>query len=413
MTEVHADRAHFPLGPSASSRWRKCVPSIALSAELPDEPSSPAALAGTYRHEWSEYILREGEFGALPYVGTVCPTMPSDAAPLSKDAADEIDCALSLVEKIHAHGDEMMLETRLDLSRYFNGTDAGDGTADVIIYKPSTKHLHVIDFKFGFIEVDVEGNTQAIQYALGALAIYRTRGVEKITIWIAQPRSKSERHKKWSINVSDLFDEGEALKEDYARTLLAGQPFVVGKHCTFCKANRAGRCAAIRKHSEREAAAGFEALGDGLPRATQEYIGIPSPTEIGDMLEKAEPIRVYLKALDALAESEARAGRVPVGRKWVATPGKRTWIADAGGDIAIAKAAQKIIPGLEVWEEKLKTPPALEKEIGKAEFAKLADLVTKSAGGYSLVPETDKRPAVEYSKSSDGFEAASTPETIW
>ncbi|KWT72391.1 Phage protein [Hyphomicrobium sulfonivorans] len=392
------------------------MPSIALSAELPDTTSA-AAQAGTYRHEWAEYCLKRLEFDATPYVGLTNQDADGEHELLSQDAADEISSALSLVEKIYERSDEMMLEARLDLSRYFQGTNAGDGTADVIIYKPATKHLHVIDFKFGFIEVDVEGNTQAIQYALGALSIYRTRGVDKITIWIAQPRSVGEKHKKWSINVSDLFDEGEALKEDYARTLLSDQPFVVGKHCTFCKANRAGRCTAIRKHSEREAAAGFEAISGPPPgvASTQEIPALPTPDEIGDMLEKAEAIRIYIKALDALADSEARAGRVPSGRKWVSTPGRRAWKADAGGDVAIAKAAQKIIPGLDVWDEKLKTPPALEKEIGKAEFAKLADLVTKSAGGFSLVSVTDKRPAVEYSKSADGFEDASTPETatVW
>ena len=133
--------------------------------------------------------------------------------------------------------------------------------------------------------------------------------------------------------------------------------------------------------------------------------GFLTPQDLGDMLKAAEAIRVYLKALDELAESEARAGRIPTGKKWVATPGRRIWNPDLGGDVAVAKAIERIIPGAVVWDEKLKTAPALEKELGKPEFAKLEALVTKTAGGFSLADEDDRRPAVEYGRAAEGFEA--------
>jgi hypothetical protein len=407
MQTGHAERAHYPLGPSASSRWRKCVPSIARSAALPEPPTSKAASDGTWRHEWAEYLLSNLEFDAVPYIGTTLEPRINEP-PLTAEAADEINTALACVAKVYEAGDEIMLETRLDLSRYFGGTDAGDGTGDVIIYKPTKRELHVIDFKFGFIEVAVEGNTQATQYALGALGLFRKRGVEKITIWIAQPRSAGEKHKRWEIAAADLFDEGEALKADYARSLLPDQPYVVGTHCRFCKVAMAGQCEALREHSTKSAAEGFVALGDAVPRATQEYLGTPSPAEVGAMLKEAEPIRIYLKLLDELAESEARAGRIPVGRKWVATPGRRVWRGDLDEE-TIELAILDRWSNVEPFDKKLKTPPALEKELGKAEFAKLADLVTKTEGGFSLVSEDDKRPAVEYSKAAAGFEAASNP----
>jgi len=400
----HAERAHYPLGPSASSRWRKCVPSIARGAALPEPPESAAAKDGTWKHEWAEYLLTQMEFDATPYVGTVLETNES-SPPLTMEAAEQVNIALALFAKVYEAGDEVMLETRLNLSRYFGGTDAGNGTADVIIYKPKTRHLHVIDNKFGFIEVAVEGNTQAIQYSLGALSIYRKRGVEKITIWIAQPRSPGEKHKKWSIAAADLFDEGEALKADYARSLRDDQPYVVGSHCRFCKVAMAGQCEAFRGHARDKAAAGFEAIQ--FPFDTKGAASDTlSPTQLGAMLKEAEPIRLYIKLLDELADSEARAGRVPVGRKWVATPGRRAWRSDMAPEAIAERVFAKT--GAKAFEEKLKTPPALEKELGKAEFAKLADLVTKTEGGFSLVSEDDKRPAVEYSKAAAGFEAAST-----
>lgn len=397
---VHAERKHAELGPSQSHRWRKCIPSIALCAQLPEPPESQAALDGTFAHEWGEHCLREGVWSADEFVGV---TLEHHDKPLTQDVADNVNAYLALIEKVLAPEDELFIESRFSLARYFGGTADGDGTADCVIYKPATKHLHVIDYKNGFGVVEAEGNTQALQYALGAWEGFKSRGVVKLTIWIVQPRVGPP--KKWSIAAADLFDHGEDLKDDYAKTKLPNQPFAPGKHCRFCKANVFGKCTALREHSEREAATGFQAIGASKDMgACQEFRSPLSPKELGDMLARAEPIRVYLKALDELADSEARNGRVPVGRKWVATPGRRTWNPDLGGDVAIAKAIQNIIPGAEVWDEKLKTAPALEKDLGKAEFAKLAALVTKTAGGFSLVSEDDRRPAVEYGRASEGFE---------
>lgn len=397
---AHAERKHAELGPSQSHRWRKCIPSIALCASLPEPPENPAARDGTFAHEWGEHCLRNGVWDASEFVGV---TLEHHDKPLTADVADNVNSYLRLIEKVLAPEDELFIESRFSLKTYFGGTPDGDGTADCVVYKPATKHLHVIDYKNGFIPVEVEGNSQAIQYALGAWEIFKARGVSKVTIWIVQPRLGPP--KKWSISAAELWDAGEDLKDDYAKTRLPDQPFVCGSYCRWCKANTYGKCAAIREHSEREAATGFEAvqMHDAVMR--DEPGASLSRQELGDMLKRAEPIRVYLKALDELAEREAKAGRVPVGRKWVATPGRRVWSPELGGDVAIAKAIQNIIPGAEVWDEKLKTAPALEKDLGKADFAKLTALVVKSAGGFSLVSEEDRRPAVEYGRASEGFEA--------
>lgn len=60
---------------------------------------------------------------------------------------------------------------------------------------------------------------------------------------------------------------------------------------------------------------------------------------------------------------------------------------------AIAQAAEAA--GVEVWDRKLKTITALERQLGKKRFSDLLrDLVVKSAGKPTLVPEFDKRPAL-------------------
>jgi len=427
---AHAERKHHELGPSQSHRWRPCIPSIALCASLPEPPPTQASLDGTRAHEWGEHCLRNGEWDATEHVGD---KLEGHSEALTRDMAENVNAHLGLIEKILAPEDELFIETRFSLAKYFGGTPDGDGTADCVIYKPATKHLHVIDYKNGYGVVEVEGNTQAIQYALGAWEIFKSRGVQKITIWIVQP--KCGPPKKWSISAADIFDHGEDLKDDYAKTKLPGQPFVPGKHCRFCKANIFGKCAALREHSEREAAIGFEAIKADAGAGAES--GFLTPQDLGDMLKRAEAIRVYLKALDELAESEARAGRIPAGKKWVATPGRRIWNPELGSDEDVAKAIRTVAPTLAVWEKTLRTAPALEKELGKADFKELQEsfaqlmleqlklqtpavafgklskteierltsLVTKTAGGFSLADEDDRRPAVEYGRAAEGFEA--------
>lgn len=370
---------------------------------MPEAPAGAAALAGTYRHEWLEYCLKNSVWDAREHVGDVHPDTPHGpirGEPLSMSAAEDVNCVLDLVAKIIEPDDELHVEVRLDLSHYFGGTPDGDGTADVMIYKAAKRHLILIDAKFGTIEVSPESE-QLTQYGLGGLRKFKSRGVDKITLWIAQPRSATERHKKHTLDVAELFDEGLALKADYELTKLDGQPYVVGKHCRWCKRALAGACVALRQHSETHAAAGFSAI-----TTNQAVAGSPrlSSERVGDMLEAAEPVRVYLKALDELAENEARVGRVPRGRKWVATPGRRIFD-PACSERAIANEIEKRMPGVDPWAHVFKTPPTLEKQIGREAMKGLADLITKTSGGFSLVPESDKRPAVTYSKAAQGFEA--------
>lgn len=69
---------------------------------------------------------------------------------------------------------------------------------------------------------------------------------------------------------------------------------------------------------------------------------------------------------------------------------------------AVAEIGEK--EGLEVFEKKLKSPAALEKQVGKKTFQTLfADLVTKPAGKPSLVPADDPRPELTTASAVEEF----------
>ncbi|MDU5248264.1 MAG: DUF2800 domain-containing protein, partial [Varibaculum cambriense] len=56
----------------------------------------------------------------------------------------------------------------------------------------------------------------------------------------------------------------------------------------------------------------------------------------------------------------------------------------------------------DIFEKKLKTITALEKQLGKKRFGELlGELVIKPPGKPALVPETDKRPALALSAAEE------------
>ncbi|MDR6938676.1 hypothetical protein J2S36_000219 [Arcanobacterium hippocoleae] len=71
------------------------------------------------------------------------------------------------------------------------------------------------------------------------------------------------------------------------------------------------------------------------------------------------------------------------------------------------QAAETLVKAgvVDVFEQKLKTITALEKQLGKARFAEiLGSLVTKPAGKPCLVPEGDKRPAIQVADAATDFQ---------
>lgn len=401
---AHAERAHSFLGPSQAKRWRSCKASVALAAQLPAPPSSAAANAGTLAHEWAERMLRALVFDARPSVGEELTTEDGEViegSKLTTETADNINHYLGAIEKLVTPETELFIETRFDLSKYFGGTNDGDGTADCIVYSPNDSHLHVFDYKNGFLPVDAEGNLQAVQYALGALEFIRSRGghVLDVSIYIVQPNAPGNAVKEWHFPVSDLWDEGELLKEDY-EALSGPTTFVPGDHCKFCPVAYHGKCDALRAFATEKARDGFEPL-----TSKQAWDSAPvDPVEIGRRLEELSIIRGYCDAIEKLAEREAKAGRMPAGHKWVRTPGRRVW---KFGEEETAEALSNLLAdkgNVSLWEKSLLTPPALEKALGKKGFKEVEHLASKTEGGFKLVSESDRREAVEYVPGSDGFE---------
>lgn len=112
-----------------------------------------------------------------------------------------------------------------------------------------------------------------------------------------------------------------------------------------------------------------------------------------------------LKSWAADVEAHALSLAVNQGKTW---PGFKLVegrsIRKYSDESAVAKTAEAA--GVDVWDRKLKTITALEKQLGKKRFTTpLGDLVVKLTGNPTLVTASDKRPALEIQSAANEFAA--------
>ena len=360
--------AHALLSPSAAQRWMNCPPSACLEREFPSS-SSEAAAEGTAAHALCEHKLRK--FLKL-----------RSKRPHSDFENDEMDrCSDAYVSFVQEQmGDipspMVLVEQRLDLTRY---VPEAFGTADCIIVGGDM--LRVIDFKYGMgVLVSAEHNPQMMLYALGALdlldGIYDIR---TISMSIFQPRR--ENVCTWSLTKEDLLRWARDDLVEKARLAYAGEGiFCAGEWCTFCRA--AVRCRACAEEKLRLAREEFSLPPLITDEEIEEVLG-----EIPDLIKWANAILVY--ATDAAVNH----GKAWKGFKVVEGRSVRKY-----KDEDVVAREAKAAGYTDIFDKKLIPLTQMEKLMGKEMFAKmLGGLIEKPPGKPTLVPLSDKRPAIHTS----------------
>lgn len=368
--------AHALLSPSAAHRWIRCPPSACLEREFPSS-SSEAAAEGTAAHALCEHKLRK--FLKL-----------RSKRPHSDFEDDEMDrCSDAYVSFVQEQmGDipspMVLVEQRLDLTCY---VPEAFGTADCIIVAGDM--LHVIDFKYGMgVLVEAEHNPQMMLYALGALdlldGIY---DIQTISMSIFQPRR--ENVCTWSLTKEDLLRWARDDLVEKARLAYAGEGiFCAGEWCTFCRA--AVRCRARAEEKLRLAREEFRLPPLITDEEIEEVLG-----DIPDLIKWANAILVY--ATDAAVNH----GKAWKGFKLVEGRSVRNY----KDEDAVAREA-KAAGYTDIFDKKLIPLTQMEKLMGKEMFAKtLGGLIEKPPGKPTLVPLSDKRPAIHTGNVRSEFKA--------
>lgn len=375
-----AERTHSKLGASSAKRWLNCPGSVALCALVPAKKDTSYSREGSCAHAIAEDCLRRGQH-ALSWNGKTHPDFPDVKLTFQMLNAVEVYC-----NHVRMHNGAEC-ETRIESAFWLADTDAElFGTNDALVFNRATGALHVFDYKHGAgVKVTAERNEQLMYYGLGALLELGSK-VKSVTLHVVQPRCGNGAPEFWTLTPAELLEFAKVLEAGAAATRRADAPLCAGEWCQFCPA--AASCPKLYEEAQRVASEEFADTGEApAPSAL-------SAAELGARLAKADVLKSWLKALEAHAYMEALAGRMPEGRKLVATSGRRAW---KDGELAMRQALRSFdgIGESDLFERKPISPAQFEKLIGKKQAADFVKpYLAEPKKGFALVSASDKRPAV-------------------
>ena len=364
---------HAYLSASASHRWLSCPPSAKLCADVNDE-ASPYAKQGTDAHELCEYKV-------LHALGEDVkdPTENLDYFDTEMEESTDEYCnyVLEQYEKAKqlCKDPKVLVEQRLDFSKW---VPDGFGTGDCLII--ADKVLQIIDFKYGLgILVEAENNPQMMCYALGALDTYDgIYDIESVEMTIFQPRR--DNVSTFTISKEELLKWAEEFLAPTAQLAYNGEgEYHAGDHCQFCKVK--ATCRERAAYNMELAAYDFEE-----PATLDD-------SEIADILPRIDDLVAWANDIKEYALQQAMSGTEYKGFKVVEGRSVRKYTDDA----AVAATVENA--GYDPYERKVLGITAMTSLLGKKKCEELlGGMITKPPGKPTLVPNSDKRPALNTAK---------------
>lgn len=365
--------AHSLLSPSSASRWLKCTAAPRLEARF-DDRDTDYTQEGTLAHAMAAMHL-------LSTLGRDYTAAQKEAEALKRHytpemeghVRDYVDTVLAIYADAKTRTPDAIIriEESIDLTAY---APECHGTADAVIIADGV--MEVIDFKYGQgVAVSAVDNAQIMLYALGAyLAHCDAYDITLIRGRIIQPRK--DNYSTVEIQPSVLLEWGTATVAPKAALAYSGlgaqKP---GAWCAWCKA--AGECRTLAALGETS----VEHYGEGLMH----------PEAIAAKLPVAAIVEAWAKNLRERATQLAMAGTPIKGYKIVQGTSRRVVTDPKGLASALARAGHTV-----VWKPaELRGITELEKLCGKERFAQIAaPYLHKPEGKPTLVPESDRRPAI-------------------
>lgn len=380
----HSKRAHALLSASGASRWLNCTPSAKLEDVYGEKITSSYAAEGTLAHELSELYIKHDVLNSISdeEFNTGFESIMSNE--LFSDEMLEmvpvyVDYCTS--EYVAARQDNIYatleIEQKVDLREF---VPESFGTADCIII--NDKIMEVIDLKYGKgVPVYAQHNKQGMLYALGALRKYDTLyDIEVVKITIVQPRINNIS--TWEISVAELLDWANNVLKPRAEMAFRGEgELAVGDWCKFCSVKN--RCRALYDEQLK------------LTKYEFQDAELLTDEEISDILTRAPQLVEWVNSITEYAQRRAiENDKIWPGFKLVAGISKRKW----ADENAVVEAIFSRFPEAtedQVFNTKLRTISDLEKTFGKKRVAEvLSDVIIKPQGKPTLVPDSDKRPAL-------------------
>jgi len=380
---------HAKLSPSSAARWMTCPGSVTLSEGIPDT-SSDNASEGTMMHAFAAECLKSN-LDAWSFVGL---QEKETGLVLNEKQAKDIQFYVDhVVEILDATGGALYVEERLPIG-WLTGEEGAHGTADAVITTPD--ELIIVDAKFGFREVEAEGNPQLMIYAAAAWDDLKVAyDFKRVRVVISQPRLLAKPEFSFSIDDLRMFMADVAFSAELTRQQI--DVYVPSeKGCQWCRAKAI--CPALRTSVMDD----FDTV---VPETAHE-------DDLARVMANANLIEGWIKAVRAEVERRLLAGEPVPGYKLVqGKKGNRMW---ANPEEAEATLKSMRIKHDQMYDYKLASPTSIEKlakadEIGPRQWTKIQTLITQSEGQPSVAPESDKRPALVTSAAASDFDDVTNP----
>ena len=366
-------RGHALLSASASHRWIHCPPSIRLGERYENRGSEYAA-EGTEAHLLCEYRLKqllgiemEDPVPGLQYYSK---EMEANAEGYAQYVIEVLEQAMeTCADPI------ILIEQQVNYEHWVRD---GFGTADALIVADGT--LHVIDYKNGKgVLVECEDNSQMKCYGLGALDLFDgIYDIRQVAMTIYQPNR--DNISTSVLLKEDLLEWAETVLAPAAALAFEGKgEYACGDWCQFCPVKHI--CRARADYAMELAKYDFadpEVLED---------------EDIVDVLARADQLVSWASDVKEYALQQALSGKKYSGWKVCEGKSNRKYT-DA------EKVAQTVqAAGFDPYEKKLLGITSMTQVLGRKKFNELlGDLVWKPQGKPTLVPESDKRPAMNTAK---------------
>ena len=385
---------HALLSPSSAARWMRCPASVVVTRDMPED-SSPYAIEGTCAHRLAELLLNGAD------------GFPADEAARVIAAGVDPD---SLVEPVRVYvdyvrslGSEIVTEVSLDISLITKEPEAR-GTSDAVVFSEGV--LHVCDLKYGKGEpVSAEENPQLAIYAGAALAAFDFLGeIREVCMHIVQPRLNSIS--VWRVSVDELMAFLADVTRAGARCLrlldeyqdpdtVPAESFAPGaKACRFCR-NR-GKCTALAKYA-------LSVAGLELPAPLKASLDVQ---QLAYILDRIGLIKSWMDEVKAAAHAALAEGREVPGYKLVeGRAGSREWTDESKAE-KLLKAWK--VPADFRYVKSLISPTQAEKllklkTLTAEQWDELCGYVSREPGKPTVVPASDKRPAISGRPAAEDF----------
>lgn len=364
---------HALLSASSSHRWLNCPPSARLGENYADK-SSDFAAEGTDAHALCEHKLKTA-------LGIPSRDPTEDLswfnAEMDECASNYAAYVMELVAEAKKTTDDpiVLIEQKLDYTRF---VQEGFGTGDCVIIADGI--LNIVDYKHGKgVQVSADHNPQMMLYAIGALEIFDAiYDIDTVTMTIFQPRLANIS--TYTVSKDELLEWAETVLKPTAELAFAGKgEYHCGEWCQFCKAK-----AECRERAKTNMA---------LARFDFTEAPLLTDEEIEEILASADELVSWANDIKEFALQAAISGKEWTGWKVVEGRSNRKYTDER------LVAAAVIAAGHDPYEQKLLGITEMQKALGKAKFNEiLGGFITKPQGKPTLVPMSDKRPAMNNAK---------------